>query len=174
MVAPPDDPEEPLTAEETIRFLTTADLTAKESVGILTSRDWTAEELASLFERWGKAGHATFFKAFVMLLRERYWHVHALAAFENMKQIAAELEAHPAAALSRKRKGTTSERKPWRMGVIANKNFKREVFDPAVNPSGLARRVVAWLDEQGEQHPQTRAIERWIERLRNPAAAQTR
>jgi len=159
MAAPPADSEpshEPF------------DLTAEETVWLLTNKHWTAEGLALFFQMSGKAGQAAFFKAIARLL---ILYVAAAAAFERMSEIAAELEAHPAAALARKRRGTTSK-KPWHEVVLADEELMRRVLDPAVKPAGLARRIEKRLEEQGVKHPQAQAIERWIEKLRKAAAAQ--
>jgi hypothetical protein len=193
MTAPPADPEP---SREPVAW------TEEQTVRLLTTYLWTAEELASLFQMQGEAGQAAFFKAFAMLLKEKALtdvaahkddrdKLEALVAnLETMGALRLEAQrvvlyeefarlqarnaepANPAAALSHKRRGTTSTKKPWRKVVLASEKFIREVVDPAVKPAGLARRIEAWLGKLEVKHPLPRAIERWIKELRKRAAPQ--
>jgi hypothetical protein len=161
MAAPPADPEpsrEPL------------DLTAEETVWLLTNKHWTAELLALFFQMSAKAGQVTFFKAIARLLD---LYVAAEAVIERMGEIGAELKAHPAAALARKRRGTTSK-KPWREVLLTDKELMRRVLDPADERAKLARTIEKRLEKQGVKHPLAQAIDRWIEDQRERAAAQAR
>jgi hypothetical protein len=147
---------------------------------------------------WQKPGQATFFEVLARLLKEKAVTDAFVAALKNDRdkrvELVATLEsnadafemlgavlrarnaelANPAGALSRKRTGTTSEKKPWRKLVLADEEFKSRVLDPAVERAKLARRIENWLENQGEHHPQAQAIDRWIAKLRKPAAAQAR
>jgi hypothetical protein len=184
MAKPPADPapSREWTAEDTFRYLTE------------TTEPWTAKELASLFQMWRKAGQATIFKVLARLLKEKALtdayvaalkdHVESLtglvAPLTKMGELAAELQArnaelaNPAAALARKRMGTTSTKKPWRKLVLASKKAMREVHDPDVERAALARRLAEWLEKQGVKPPLPQAIDRWIKELRARAAAQAR
>jgi hypothetical protein len=192
MVRAPTDPEpsrEPgaWKGDDTFRLLT-ADATDP----------WTAQELTSLFQMWRQAGQATFFQVLARLLEERALTnayvaalndhreklvEHVVATFTTMaadsQEFAAALKArkaelaNPAAALARRRRGTTSREKPWRRHVAANQELMRRVLDPAVRPTWVARRIEALLENQeGVTVPQRKAILDWIRKLRNPAAAQ--
>jgi hypothetical protein len=177
MAKPPADPEpsrEPVgwTAERLFRHLTE------------TTEPWTAEQLASLFHMEGKAGQAAFFKVLARLLREKVLTDANVAALRDhlggligltipLTKMAAELEAHPGAALARMRTGTTYK-KPWHKAVLADEELVRKVVDPDVVCARLARTIEKQLEKQGVEHPQAQAIEHWIKKLRKPAAAQAR
>jgi hypothetical protein len=88
----------------------------------------------------------------------------------------ATLSKKSAAVLSRMRK-KVSEKKPWRKLVVDEEKFAREIYNPAIQQTGLGRRIFAWLvDKNAElkkmgeptiripKDPQT--IARWIAKLR--------
>jgi hypothetical protein len=176
MAKPPAEPEpsRAWTAKHLFRHLTE------------TTEPWTAKQLASLFHMDGKkAGQAALFKVLARLLREKVLtdayvaalrgHLEGLIALTmpltKMGELAAELQArnaelaNPAAALSRKRRGKTSEKKAWRKPVLADEKLMHEVRDPTVKAAPLARRIDARLKEHVER-PLLPAIESWIKKLR--------
>jgi hypothetical protein len=188
MAKPPDDPEP---SSEPVAW------TAEDTYRLLTSRDWEARDMASLFSMWQKPGRATFFEVLARLLREKavtdafvanqkkYREKRNIelvevleSAAEAFEILGAELRrrnaelANPAGALSGKRRGTTSTKKPWRQFVLADETLMVEVRDPAVEPAGLACRIEKLLDEAGKDRPLRQAIIRWIKRERKQAAAQ--
>jgi hypothetical protein len=84
-----------------------------------------------------------------------------------MTELVARRAEKPAETLARMRKGTISEKMPYRKHTLASEKLMGDIANLALGKAEVARRIIKDCGHHGVPLPRSnRAVEDWVQRLR--------